>query len=49
MDFVVGLLKVRGVYNALWILVDQLNQSVYFIIVKDNIAQISQARYMLKR
>lgn len=36
MDFVVKLLRVRGRYNVLWVIVDRLTKSTHFILVKDN-------------
>lgn len=36
MDFVLGLSKVRGGYNALWVIVDQLTKSGYLILVKNS-------------
>lgn len=35
MGFVIGFLKVRGGSNVLWVIVDQLNKSTHFIVVKD--------------
>ena len=34
MDFVVGLSKILGKYDSIWIIVDRLNKSAQFIPVK---------------
>lgn len=36
MDFVVGLLRVRSRFNALWVIIDCLTKSAHFILIKDN-------------
>lgn len=41
MDFVVGLLRVRSGYNALWVIIDWLTKSTHFILIKDNKILIS--------
>lgn len=44
MDFVVGLLRVRSGYNALWVIIDWLTKSTHFILIKDNKILISWVR-----
>lgn len=36
MDFVMGLSRVRGRYNALWFITDWLTKQAHFVPVKDN-------------
>lgn len=38
MDFMVRVLKVRGAYNALWVIVNQLTKSTHFSAIKDIIS-----------
>ena len=34
MDFVVGLAKTTNVHNAVWVIVDKLTKSAYFLPIK---------------
>lgn len=44
MNFVMGLSRVRGRYNALWVIFYRLTKLAYFIIIKDttSIDQLGQ-------